>query len=490
MVQHNPAGLFAAMGGRDEALDRLDTFFHNADGSWAFTGSGGDKSELDNEPSTNVPYLYAYAGAPYKTQETVRAAMNQLWSTQPGGIPGNDDLGAMSSWYVFSALGMYPQVPSRSELTLSSPLFPRVEIDRPGGADIKIRATGAAADTPYVQSLKVNGRTSDRAWLPASFVRNGGTLDYTLGATANKQWGSSEAAAPPSFREGEQPYQIGVGPTAATLAPGGSTKLDIRALALSGGAGPEVRFRVDVPEGVTATPAEGTVIDGTQSITLSAASDARQGFYDVKVTVTSADTSYGQPVALTVAAPGSLLAAYNNTGVSDDVGDHDEADYDGGGWSYSRQALAAAGLTPGRQGTLSGGLTYTWPDSPSARPDNASATGQTIELTQAASQLSFIGSAVNGNQQTKATVTYTDGTTDPVDLSFTDWTVGGGGGTVQYGNETVARAAYRNVAGADKDPVATYVFATKPFQAPSGKTIRSVKLPDNADLHVFTLAVS
>lgn len=129
MVQHNPAGLFAAMGGKDAALDRLDTFFHNADGSWAFTGSGGDKSELDNEPSTNVPYLYAYAGAPYKTQETVRAAMNQLWSTQPGGIPGNDDLGAMSSWYVFSALGMYPQVPSRAELTLSSPLFPRVEID-------------------------------------------------------------------------------------------------------------------------------------------------------------------------------------------------------------------------------------------------------------------------------------------------------------------------------------------------------------------------
>ncbi|MFD4523304.1 GH92 family glycosyl hydrolase [Streptomyces sp. NPDC058470] len=490
MVQHNPAGLFAAMGGKDAALDRLDTFFHNADGSWAFTGSGGDKSELDNEPSINVPYLYAYAGEPYKTQETVRAAMNQLWSTGPGGIPGNDDLGAMSSWYVFSALGMYPQVPSRAELTLSSPLFPRVEIDRPGGADIKIRATGASADTPYVQSLKVNGHTSDRAWLPASFVRNGGTLDYTLGATPNKQWGSSEAAAPPSFREGEQPYQIGVGPTTATLAPGGSTKLDIRALALSGGTGPEVRFTVDVPAGVTATPAEGTVVDGTQAITLSAASDATQGFYDVKVTVTSADTSYEQPVSLTVAAPGSLLAAYNNTGVSDDVGDHDEADYDGGGWSYSRQALAAAGLTAGHQGTLSGGLTYTWPDSPSGRPDNATATSQTIELTQPATQLSFIGSAVNGNQQTKATVTYTDGSTELVDLSFTDWTVGGGGGTVQYGNETVAVAAYRNVAGADKDPVKTYVFATKPFAAPSGKTITSVRLPANTDLHVYTLAVN
>ncbi|MFF4543730.1 GH92 family glycosyl hydrolase [Streptomyces sp. NPDC001406] len=486
MVQHNPAGLFAVMGGTDKALARLDDFFHNADGSWAFTGSGGAKSELDNEPSLNVPYLYDYAGAPYKTQETVRAAMRQLWSTRPGGIPGNDDLGAMSSWYVFSALGMYPQVPSRAELVLASPLFERVEIDRPQGNDISIRAKGAAADAPYIQSLKVDGRTSDRPWLPASFVRDGGRLDYTLSAAPNRAWGAS--TPPPSFREGEQPYQIGVGPTAATVAPGGSTKLGIHALSLSGGTGPEVRFRVETPDGITATPAEGTVTDGSQEITLSAADSARQGFYDVKVTVTSGDTSYGQPVALTVAAPGTLLAAYNNTGVSDDEGDHDEADYDGGGWSYSRQALAAAGLTPGGQGTV-GGLTFTWPNSPTGRQDNAAAAGQSVELPTPAAKLSFIGSGVNGNQQKKATVTYTDGSTEAVDLSFTDWTVGGGGGTVQYGNEVVAKSAYRNVAGADKDPVATYVFATKPFEAPSGKTIRSVKLPDDTDLHVFTLAV-
>lgn len=489
MVQHDPAGLFAAMGGRDKALERLDTFFHDADGGWAFTGSGGDKSELDNEPSINVPYLYDYAGAPYKAQETVRAAMTRLWSTKPEGIPGNDDLGEMSSWYVFAALGMYPQVPSRAELTLASPLFPRIEIDRPGRRDIEIRAAGAAADAPYVRSLRVDGRTAERPWLPASFVRDGGTLDYTLSGTPDKTWGSDENAAPPSFRTGEQPYQTGVGPTAATLKPGGSTALDIRALALNGGTGPDVRFHVDTPDGVTATPAGGTVTDGAQRITLTAADDAERGFYDVKVTVTSADTSYAQPVALTVAAPGSLLAAYDNTGVSDDAGDHDEADFDGGGWSYSRQALADAGLTPGRQGTVDG-LTFTWPDSPSGRPDNASASGQTIELPDPAARLSFVGSAVNGNQESHATVTYTDGGTDSVDLAFTDWTVGGGGGTVQYGNVTVAEAAYRNVAGADKDPVATYVFATKPFEAPAGRTVRSVTLPDNADLHVFALAVN
>ncbi|GGX05667.1 GH92 family glycosyl hydrolase [Streptomyces chartreusis] len=486
MVQHDPAGLFAAMGGRAAAERRLDTFFHDADGGWAFTGSGGDKSEMDNEPSINVPYLYAYAGAPYKTQETVRAAMRALWSTEPGGIPGNDDLGAMSSWYVFSALGMYPQVPSRAELVLASPLFPRIEIDRPGGGDISVRAQGAAAGAPYVHSLAVNGRGSERAWLPASFVRDGGRLDYTLSATPDPAWGASEA--PPSFRAGEQPYQIGVGPTAATVAPGGSADVGIRALSMSGGAGPEVRFRVEAPDGITASPAEGTVTDGSQKITLTSAEGAKQGFYSVDVTVTSGDSSYVQPVSLTVAAPGTLLAAYNNTGVSDDAGDHDEADFDGGGWSYSRQALAEAGLEPGGQGTV-GGLAFTWPDSPGGRPDNVSAAGQTIELASPASRLSFLGSGVNGNQQSRATVTYTDGGTDTIDLAFTDWTVGGGAGTVQYGNEVVARAAYRNVAGADRDPVDTYVFATKPFTAPEGRTVARVKLPDDTDLHVFTVAV-
>ncbi|WP_432031460.1 GH92 family glycosyl hydrolase [Streptomyces antibioticus] len=487
MVQHNPAGLFAAMGGKDEAVARLDAFFHDADGDWAFTGSGGDKSEMDNEPSINVPYLYAYAGAPHKTQETVRAAMTRLWSTAPGGIPGNDDLGAMSAWYVFSALGMYPQVPSRAELVLASPLFPRVEIDRPDGNDISVRASGAAADAPYVHALKVNGRTSDRPWLPASFVRDGGRVDFRLSGTPDRTWGTAPADAPPSFRTGEQPYQIGVGPTAATLAPGERTKVAIRALSLSGGTGPEVRFRVETPDGVTATPAEGTVTDGAREITLTAAADARQGFYDAKVTVTSDGTAYAQPLALTVAAPGTLLAAYNNTGVSDDAGEHDEADYDGGGWSYSRQALEAAGLTSGGEGAVDG-LAFTWPASPNGRPDNIAAGDQNLDLPPGTTKLSFVGSAVNGNQRGTATVTYSDGSTGTADVSFTDWTVGGGGGTVQFGNRVVARSAYRNVAGADKDPVATYVFATAPFTAPGGKTITSVKLPRNADLHVFTLA--
>ncbi|WP_369029490.1 GH92 family glycosyl hydrolase [Streptomyces adonidis] len=491
MVPHNPAGLFAAMGGKVTAIDRLDAFFHHADGTWALTGSGGEKSELDNEPSVNVPYLYAYAGAPHKTQETVRAAMTSLWSTRPGGIPGNDDLGAMSSWYVFAALGMYPQVPSRAELVLASPLFPRIEITRPYGNDISIHAPEAAANTPYVHSLAVNGRTSTRPWLPASFVRQGGTLDYTLATTPHPTWGKAPSDAPPSFRSGEQPYQIGVGPTTVTLVPGGGAGVDIRALSLTGadGKAPEVRFEVETPQGVTATPASGRVVDGTRRITLAAPTTTDQGFYEARIKVTSTNTAYEQPIALTVAAPGSLLAAYNNTGTSDDTGDHTEADYDGAGWSYSRQALAAAGLTPGTRGSLPTGLAFTWPNSPPGRPDNASTTAQTLQLATPATRLSFIGSAVFGNQQAKATITYTDGTTDTTDLALTDWTLGGGTGTVQYGNEIVARTAYRNVSGAGRDPVPTYVFATRPFQAPAGRSIASVRLPAHANVHVFTLAI-
>ncbi|MFJ2816060.1 GH92 family glycosyl hydrolase [Streptomyces sp. NPDC087294] len=486
MVQHNPAGLFAAMGGESRAVERLDSFFHAGDGRWAFTGSGGAKSELDNEPSLNVPYLYDYAGAPYKTQETVRAAMRRLWSTEPGGIPGNDDLGAMSSWYVFSALGMYPQVPSRAELVLASPLFPRVDIARPRGNHLTIRASGAAADAPYIRSLKVNGRPSDRPWLPASFVRDGGQLDYTLSSVADRDWGAAQP--PPSFRAGEQPYQIGVGPTTATIAPGARAQVAVRALSLSGRARPEVRFRVETPGGVSADPAEGAVVDGLRRITLTASGGARQGFYDASVTVTSGGRSYRQPLDLTVAAPGTLLAAYGNTGVSDDAGEHDEADYDGGGRSYSRQALAAAGLTPGGRGTVEG-LTFTWPDSPSGRVDHISADGQVLQLAGGVRRLSFIGSGVNGDRSGAATVTYDDGSTGVLPLGLTDWTVGGGGGAVRYGNVVVGKAAYRNVAGGGKDAVAAHVFATEPFTAPEGKRIVSVRLPVDHDLHVFTLAV-
>ncbi len=205
MVPFNVKGLFDKMGGTARAVTRLDAFFHNTDGSWALTGAGGTHSELDNEPSIGSPWLYDFAGQPYKAQATIRQVVNTLWSAGPGGIPGQDDLGAMSSWYVFAAIGLYPLTPGRAELLLGSPLFSQVVIHRGNGPTITINATGAATNAPYVQSLKVNGATSTKPWLPESIVTGGGTIDVTLGTTANTSWGSAAADAPPSFDSGSTP---------------------------------------------------------------------------------------------------------------------------------------------------------------------------------------------------------------------------------------------------------------------------------------------
>lgn len=198
MVPFDVHGLFDMLGGREKATARLDEFFHKADGSWALTNAGPLHPELANEPSVGTPWLYDYAGQPWKTQKAVRIVVDTLWQNAPDGIPGNDDLGEMSSWYVWAALGLYPAVPGRAEVLLGSPLFPKTVIHRPGG-DVVIDAPGAASDRPYVQALTVDGNPWRKPWLPASFVEHSGTLHFTLGTKPDVHWGSDPADAPPSF---------------------------------------------------------------------------------------------------------------------------------------------------------------------------------------------------------------------------------------------------------------------------------------------------
>ncbi|HEY8682049.1 MAG TPA: GH92 family glycosyl hydrolase, partial [Rhodanobacter sp.] len=97
MVPFDVHGLFDALGGRDKATARLDAFFHDMDGHWTLTKAGPLHAELDNEPSVATPWLYDYAGQPWKTQKAVRIVVDTLWKNTPDGIPGNDDLGEMSS---------------------------------------------------------------------------------------------------------------------------------------------------------------------------------------------------------------------------------------------------------------------------------------------------------------------------------------------------------------------------------------------------------
>jgi len=193
-VPYDPQGLFDAMGGNAKAAARLDAYFYTPDGKLAVTNSGPLHAELNNEPSIGDPWLYDFVGEPWKTQSLVRGTLDSLWTNTPAGIPGNDDLGEMSSWYVWAALGVYPLYPGRADLVLGSPLFPEAEVERPGGR-VVVRAKGAAQDSPYIGALKVDGVASDKPWLPASFALKGGTLDMTMAKTPNTKWGPP----PPSF---------------------------------------------------------------------------------------------------------------------------------------------------------------------------------------------------------------------------------------------------------------------------------------------------
>ncbi|MEO8808687.1 MAG: GH92 family glycosyl hydrolase [Rhodanobacter sp.] len=198
MVPFDVHGLFDMLGGKAAATKRLDAFFHTPDGKWALTRAGPLHAELNNEPSVATPWLYDFAGQPWKTQEAVRIVADTIWKNAPDGIPGNDDLGEMSSWYVWAALGMYPEIPGRAELLLGSPLFPHAVIHGSGG-DVTIEAPGASSAAPFVQSLSVDGKPYDRPWLTPALVEHGGTLRYTLGTKANTSWGAGQAGEPPSF---------------------------------------------------------------------------------------------------------------------------------------------------------------------------------------------------------------------------------------------------------------------------------------------------
>ena len=198
MVPFNVAGLFEQMGGREKAIARLDKFFYDDKGAPAVTNAGPLHAELSNEPSIETPWLYDFAGQPWKTQQLVRQVLNTIWKNAPGGIPGNDDLGEMSSWAVFASIGLYPEIPGRAELVLGSPLFKRVKVHRAAG-DVEITASQAAVDSPYVQGLEVNGVTSTKTWLPEQFALKGGRLDFKLGASPDRQWGTQPGDEPPSF---------------------------------------------------------------------------------------------------------------------------------------------------------------------------------------------------------------------------------------------------------------------------------------------------
>lgn len=502
MVYSDVARLARAMGGRDKTVQRLDGFFRDEDGAFDFSAKDDTRYDPTNEPDINTPYLYDYLGAPYKTQETVRAELDQLWTDEPGGIPGNDDAGTMSSWYVFSALGMYPQNPSRADLALTAPLFPYAVVHTGHGKKITVKAPAASAKNTYIHGLKVNGKTSGKPWVPASLVSRGGTLDYSLGATPDTSWGSAESDAPPSFTGGGTDYFTGTRPGGLKVEPGGAGRQGSVTVQTLRDKPAKVHWEAQAPAGLKVSPASGdlTVPAGgsaSASFSVSAAADAKQGFLTLPVSLTSSSGEKLPATSLpvTVAAENSLVWNLNNNGVSTDDAKPD-GNFDGEGWSYSQQALADAGAKPGAT-VSSGGFAFTWPDTAAGEPDNIEVAGggQTLAVPEksGATKLSLLGSAAEGSANGTATLTYTDGTTQKADIGFSDWTLGGGADQPDFGNTVALRTAYRDQTGGEKDPVAAEIFATAPVTLQAGKVLASVTLPESTQggvLHVFAAATA
>ena len=194
MVPQDPGGLIRRLGGPARAAARLDRFLRQLNG-----GAGGthtDHALLGNEPTLHTPWLYDWMRRPYRTQAAVRRALLSLYDTSPDGYPGNDDLGTLSAWYVFGALGLYPEVPGVGVLAIGSPLFERATIRLPHRRRALILGAGRG---PYVQSLRLDGRAYGKPWTTYCALARGATLSFRLGRQPNRRWGASVGAAPPSF---------------------------------------------------------------------------------------------------------------------------------------------------------------------------------------------------------------------------------------------------------------------------------------------------
>ncbi len=202
-VPQDLRGLFDAMGGNTAVVTQLDRFF-----TYLNTSRKQPYDWAGNEPALGIPWEYDYAGAPWRTQDVVRRIVTDLYAPTPNGEPGNDDVGAMSSWYVWAAIGMYPETPGTADLALATPLFSHVSIALANGRTIEIAAPGASATNRYVRSLQVSGLHAPTGcgapayecpWLPSSALSSGAHLTFTLSADPNHAWGTAPSAAPPSI---------------------------------------------------------------------------------------------------------------------------------------------------------------------------------------------------------------------------------------------------------------------------------------------------
>jgi predicted alpha-1,2-mannosidase len=507
---HDIAGLVNALGGKQTAIARLDDFVSHGlvNGPW----TSAPYMNLDNEPAFGVPWIYNYLGEPWRTTDVVDEATQTLFGYQPSGAePGNDDLGALASWYVWSALGVYPVTPGTDDLAVNTPLFDEAVVQLGSGRTLTIEAPGAHAGRDqapkYINGMRVNNRPQTATYVAASRFDRDTTIEYDVSATHN-DWGTGPHDAPPSWSEGGNALAANVSPTGNALfgvlaaAPGGTATgaLDVQRITSTASTytvSASARSGITLDDvGTLAFDAKG---HGTTALTFHVDPSVPAGYYDAKVTVQAVQAGHASTTAdvtLRVSAPGTFEAT--RTVVGSAYSDAPRGSFDGSASNaYSRDALDAVGLTAGSvHDVAADGVTtsFGWPTAPHGYTDTMVPNGQVVTLERPAERLSFIGAGVSGGASDTATLTLSDGsttTTSTADLSFGDWLTPSANGDPSngtlapaYGNTEVAWTPKRLGTGTP----GAYVFATKPYVAPAGTKIVSVTFPKDDHLRVFAIA--
>jgi predicted alpha-1,2-mannosidase len=515
LVPQDPAGLVQLMGGRKATEKRLDDFFvydklltdpaGTAREDWIaapYDYYAKPTYNPNNEPDLLAPYMYLWAGDPAKTATVVRAAMT-LFTTGPDGMTGNDDLGTMSAWYVFSSLGLYPTMSGANFLAVSSPQFPAATV-RTGGRTLKITAPGASDAKRYIQRVALNGRPVAKTWLDWKAVARGGTLTHTLG-TRPSSWGTSAAAQPPSVNrapaDDRTHLDATLRPASAALPAGATTAQRATFQVDVVGQAPLLllpRVKASVPAGWTATvtPVPPLItrhlpIGRTATVTVRAPAGTPAGTYPVEVSVTAPGT---QPVRRTASVtvrepltctgtPGATcavdLGAERTLDGTATVADPGEGDFDGGGWSYDADLLPAAGPVTWD------GVTYQAPDPAGTAKNFVPARGQSLLLPVGDhAAVKLIATTHNGPVTAAVTLGYADGTSAPATVTVADWC-----GSAAPGTTAVLAMPHRIKAGQGVDgPPVSLFGASLPVAA--GKQIRSITLPDDPRLHVYAVTLA
>ena len=208
-IQHDPQGLIDLIGGDKQFVKELDELFSVPSDSVLFGGYGFMIHEINeavaggqgqyaqgNEPCFHVIYLYNYAGEPWKAQSRLRESLTKLYNSGPKGFPGDEDGGAMSSWYVFSAMGFYTVTPGTDQYVIGSPLFDKITISLENGRKFTVVADNNGAENMFINSATLNGKPWTKNWFTHEVLMNGGELHFKMSNQPNKQRGTGEEDRP------------------------------------------------------------------------------------------------------------------------------------------------------------------------------------------------------------------------------------------------------------------------------------------------------